>query len=138
MLKNMRPQGFIKNGLFALLGDTISKERIRRNTEELHRLEGNESNSNFKASTDFALKMMKESGFQQTERIVLPADGKTRYFDCIMPLAWDSCGRSFIRLEDERLSYAFRMRATLAEHGHPGAGLLWAREQSSPLYPFFL
>ncbi|MBR5705690.1 MAG: hypothetical protein IKX21_06970 [Deltaproteobacteria bacterium] len=40
------------------------------------------------------------------------------------------------RLEEERLSYAFRMRKTLAEHGHPGAGLLWARvlrEQSSPL-----
>ncbi|MBR5346916.1 MAG: hypothetical protein IK129_04665 [Deltaproteobacteria bacterium] len=40
------------------------------------------------------------------------------------------------RLEEERLSYAFKMRKTLAEHGHPGAGLLWARvlrEQSSPL-----
>ena len=40
------------------------------------------------------------------------------------------------RLEDERLSYAARMRETLAEHGQPGAGLLWARalrEKSSSL-----
>ena len=40
------------------------------------------------------------------------------------------------RLEEERLSYAFRMREALAEHGHPGAGLLWAcalREKSSSL-----
>ena len=101
----------MNDSLFALLSRTVSKEQIRRNTEELHRLEGNESNSNFKASTDFALKMMNEAGFQQTERIVLPADGRTTYFDCIMPPAWDSIGRSFVRLEDESLTMEERLIA---------------------------
>ena len=97
--------------LFMDLEQTISKDRIRRNTEELHRLEGNESCSNFKASTDFAMKMMADAGFQKIERIALPADGKTTYFDSIMPQAWDSIGRSFIRLEDESLTLEDRMIA---------------------------
>ncbi len=61
--------------LFELLSQTVSKSGIQKNTEELNRLEGNESNSNFKASTDFLLKVMQESGFEQVERIPLPADG---------------------------------------------------------------
>ena len=97
--------------LFAQMGKVISIDRIRKNTEEIHRLEGNESNSNFKASTDFALKMMNEAGFEQVERITLPADGKTIYFDCIMPPAWDSVGRSFVRLEDESLTMEERLIA---------------------------
>lgn len=97
--------------LFVLLSRTISSERIRRNTEEIHRLEGNESYANFRASTDYALQMMKESGFQQVERITLPADGKTAYFDYIMPTAWDLTGRSFIRLEDESMTMQERLIA---------------------------
>ena len=101
----------MNDSLFALLSRTVSKERIRQNTEEIHRLEGNESNSNFKASTDFAMKMMKEAGFEQVQRISLPADGKTTYFDCIMPPAWDSVGRSFVRLEDDSLTEKERLIA---------------------------
>ena len=97
--------------LFDSLGESISLERIRRNAEEIHRLEGNESYANFRASTDYALRMMKESGFQQVERIVLPADGKTAYFDFIMPTAWDLTGRSFIRLEDESMTMRERLIA---------------------------
>lgn len=97
--------------LFELLSQSVSKSGIQKNTEELNRLEGNESNSNFKASTDFLLKVMQESGFEQVERITLPADGKTTYFDCIMPQAWDGLGRSFIRLEDESMTMEERMIA---------------------------
>ena len=101
----------MNTSLYELLSRTVSKEQIRRNTEELHRLEGNESNSNFRKSTDFALKMMKEAGFEQTGRIALPADGKTTYFDCIMPPAWDCTGRTFIRLDDDSLTEEERLIA---------------------------
>ena len=97
--------------LFDQLSTLVSKDRIRSNTEEIHRLEGNESFSNYLASTDFAMKMMRESGFEDVRRIALPADGKTTYGDCVMPPAWDTTGRSFIRLEDESLSEQDRMLA---------------------------
>ena len=97
--------------LFTQLGKVLSIDRIRKNTEEIHRLEGNESNSNFMASTGYAMKMMEDAGFEQIQRIALPADGKTRYFDCVMPLAWDSCGHSFVRLEDESMSMEERLIA---------------------------
>ena len=97
--------------IFSLLNKTVSAERIQKNTEELHRLEGNESYDNLIASTDFALRMMKESGFEKVERIPLPADGKTAYFDCIMPMAWKTTGRSFLRLEDGSIPEEERMIA---------------------------
>ncbi|MBQ9335832.1 MAG: hypothetical protein IJS14_00865 [Lentisphaeria bacterium] len=109
--------------LFAQLGKVLSADRIRKDTEEIHRLEGNESNSNFKASTDYIMKMMEDAGFRQVERIALPADGKTRYFDCVMPLAWDSFGRSFVRLEDESLSIDDRLIADTARD--PFAAGVW-------------
>ena len=97
--------------LFALLEKTVSKDRIRQTTEELHRLEGNESNANFIRSTDYALRMMKEAGFEETRRIVLPADGRTTYFDCVTPRAWDSVERSFLRLEDDAMTMEERLIA---------------------------
>ena len=90
--------------IFSLLARTVSAERIQKNTEELHRLEGNESYDNLIGSTDFALRMMKESGFEKVERIPLAADGKTACFDCIMPMAWKTTGRSFLRLEDDSMT----------------------------------
>ena len=97
--------------LFDQLCALASKERIRAYTEEILRLEGNESYCNYLASTDFAMKMMRESGFEDVKRIALPADGKTTYGDCTMPQAWETTGRSFIRLEDESLSEQERMLA---------------------------
>ena len=44
------------------------------------------------------MKMMEEAGFQGVTRIALPADGRTAYLDCIMPQAWDTTGRSILRL----------------------------------------
>ena len=97
--------------LFELLSRTVSKSEIQKHAQEQNRLEGNESNSNFKASTDYLLDVMRESGFEQVERITLPADGKTTYFDCVMPQAWDGFGRSFIRLEDKNMTMEERMIA---------------------------
>ena len=49
--------------LLELLSSTISLERIRVNSLEMNRLEGNCSYTNYKASTDYAMKCMKEAGF---------------------------------------------------------------------------
>ena len=88
------------NSLFELLSAVVSRDNIRRDTEEIHRLEGNESYSNYRASTDYCMRMMEAAGFGQVERRALPADGRTAYLDCIMPQAWETTGRSFLRLED--------------------------------------
>jgi len=101
----------MKDKLFALLHQTVSKERIKRHAEEIHRLEGDESFCNYKKSTDYCLELLKDAGFEQVERISLPADGKTVYYDCIMPQAWDTAGRSFLRIEDESLTMEERMIA---------------------------
>ncbi len=101
----------MKKKLFDLLGGKISRDFIIEHTEAIHRLEGNISYSNFKSSTDYCMEMMKEAGFEGIQRIVLPADGKTVYFDCVMPQAWETTGRSFLRLEDVAMSMKERMIA---------------------------
>ena len=95
--------------LFEELKPFVSLERIEKYTREIHRLEGNQSFKNYKASTDLFLELMKDSGFEQVTRYALPADGKTTYFDCTLPQAWNTTGRSFLRLdvpeipEDQRI-----------------------------------
>ena len=90
--------------LFSLFSNEISKERIRQHAIEFNRLEGNISYSNFTASTDYCMKVLEESGVEQISRIALPSDGKTAYLDCIMPQAWDTIGRSCLRLEDPNMT----------------------------------
>ena len=85
--------------LFSDFKALISSERIQYYTREINRLEGNESYCNYRASTDLFLQLMKESGFEEISRYSLPADGKTTYFDCTMPQAWETTGRSFLRLD---------------------------------------
>lgn len=101
----------MKDKLFSLLYQTISKKRIKCDTEEIHRLEGDESYCNYKKSTDYCIRMLENAGFEQVERTVLPADGKTAFFDCIMPQAWETAGHSFLRIEDESLTLEERMIA---------------------------
>lgn len=84
--------------IFDALAAKISKERIQKYTEEIHRLEGDESYDNYKRSTDCCLELMRESGFEQVERHALAADGETTWFDCIMPQAWDTCGQSTLTI----------------------------------------
>ena len=67
--------------IFDALAAKISKERIQKYTEEIHRLEGDESYDNYKRSTDCCLELMRESGFEQVERHALAADGETTWFD---------------------------------------------------------
>ena len=97
--------------LLELLSSTISLERIRVNSLEMNRLEGNCSYTNYKASTDYAMKCMKEAGFSDVKRKALVSDGKTAHFDCIMPQAWEMDGRALLRLEDETLSMEDRILA---------------------------
>ena len=84
--------------IFDALAGKISKERIQKYTEEIHRLEGDESYDNYKRSTDCCLELMRESGFEQVERHALAADGETTWFDCIMPQAWNTCGQSTLTI----------------------------------------
>ncbi len=97
--------------LLNALKKEISIDRIREEAVELHRLEGNCSHSNFKKSTDYCLQLMRDIGFEKVERIDLKADGKTAYFDCIMPQAWEMKGHSWLRLEDPSIPENQRMIA---------------------------
>lgn len=101
--------------IFTALAEKISRERIRLAASEIHLLEGDESYQNFRKSTDYCLKLMQEAGFEQVERIPLPADGETVYFDCIMPQAWDTCGRSFLTLTDPAVPPEKRLLADTLE-----------------------
>lgn len=101
--------------LYSLLGNEASKERIRRHTCEINRLEGDMSYSNYDRSTRYCMKVLKEAGFQKVERFALPADGKTSYWDYTMPQAWETTGRSFLRLDDPGLPENQRMIADSAE-----------------------
>ncbi len=86
-------------------------EWVRKHAERLNELERSGSNSDFKASTDYVLNLLREAGFSDIERYALPCDGVTSYDDCTMPQAWDRTGRSTLEMVDPALSEAERMIA---------------------------
>ena len=88
----------MKNDYVAMAAAMLDLDYIKKHTMELNKLERNTSNSDFKASTDYVVKLMKEAGLADVERYSIPCDGVTTYDDCTMPQAWDRTGRSTLEV----------------------------------------
>ena len=88
----------MKNDYVAMAAAMLDMDYIKKHTMELNKLERNTSNSDFKASTDYVVKLMKEAGLADVERYSIPCDGVTTYDDCTMPQAWDRTGRSTLEV----------------------------------------
>ena len=71
---------------------------IQDYTLTLAEFERTASYCKFDASTRYVMEMLKQAGFAKIERLVHKADGKNSALECIMPEAWDLCGRSFLRI----------------------------------------
>ncbi len=101
--------------LFSLLSKEISTERIKEQAAHLHSLEKSVCHRDFRKSTEYCEKLLRDAGLQEVRRYALPADGKTAYMDCVMPQAWDRTGRCFVRLDSPSLPEKDRMLADTEE-----------------------
>ena len=88
----------MKMNYFSLAAGMLDLDYIKFHTQKLNELEVSTSNCDFKASTDYVLKLMQEAGIPEVERYAIPCDGVTTYDDCTMPLAWDRTGRSTLEI----------------------------------------
>ncbi len=97
---------------------------IQKNTQTLYELEKSCSYPDYLRSTAFCMDMLKNCGFQNVERIIHKADGKTAALDLIMPQAWELCGRSFLEIvTPEVAAYDKRLADTDL---NPGAANIWS------------
>ena len=86
------------NNFYEKLKPLINPERLYANTERLLKKELPQTFSAYHAAAREAVAIMKEMGFDKTELLKFPADGKTVYQDKCMPMAWDaSIGKLTIR-----------------------------------------
>lgn len=81
-------------------------ELARRCTEQLHFYEASCSHSGFAAAAEYCRRALNEAGFEKIELLEHDADGKTSFFDCTMPPAWDLTGRSFLTVAGENIILA--------------------------------
>ena len=78
---------------------TVLRRFLSRSFRETKkRLEKRCSYPDYALSTKFCMDMLKACGFEQVERIVHKADGKTASCDLIMPEAWELCKRSSLEI----------------------------------------
>ena len=76
--------------LFNEMLKAMDGEWLMENTEKLWKIELGQCHRHCREAAKFTERLMTESGLEQVERIVFPADGKTSYGDKTMPLAWDA------------------------------------------------
>ena len=110
--------------IFDELFRSFDVKSFRRRSEKLNRLEGNESYANYERSTGWCRRQLEKAGLKDVRRYSLQVDGKTSYFDCIMPQAWDTIGRSTLTIVDDRLPEADRVLADTDEQ--PLAISIWS------------
>ena len=110
--------------LFDELYENFDVSSFRAVAEKLHRLEGDESYSNYEKSTKFCEKQLEKAGVSDVRRYALKADGRTAYLDCIMPQAWETTGRSTLTILDDALPEEERILADSAVQ--PLAASIWS------------
>ena len=103
---------------------TFSLTRLQDHALTLLDFERTTSYSKFDASTRYIMEMLKEAGFSKVERLVHKADGKTSALDCIMPQAWDQCGRSFLKITSPDVPEYERLLAD--SDRHPQEAVIWS------------
>ena len=69
----------------------------------LHEFERTGSYDVYEKSTSYCMDVMRKSGFEKVERFTHKADGKSSAYDCIMPEAWESTGRSTLKIVAKNL-----------------------------------
>ena len=90
----------------------------------LAEFERTNSYNRFDASTRYVMDMLKQAGFHKVERLVHKADGKTSALDCIMPEAWDQCGRSFLKITSPDVPDYDRFLSD--SERHPQEAVIWS------------
>ncbi|MBO4633711.1 MAG: AAC(3) family N-acetyltransferase [Lentisphaeria bacterium] len=97
---------------------------IQDHTLTLAEFERTASYNRFDASTRYVMEMLKQAGFRKIERLVHKADGKTSSLDCIMPEAWDQCGRSYLKITAPDIPEYERLLAD--SDRHPQEAVIWS------------
>jgi len=76
--------------LLSLLSEGISGQWAHEQVSRIHSLDKSSSFSDYNRSSDHCAQAMREVGLEEVERIAFPADGKTKFGDWMMPIAWDA------------------------------------------------
>lgn len=76
--------------LYTQIRSQLDADKLYRNMADLYHLEFGQTFSNYHASAQRALAILKETGIPNAEIIQAPADGKTAYQDKITPLGWEA------------------------------------------------
>jgi len=77
-------------GLTEALGREVRAPRAMTGLERLHASDRITGFSHWARTASVAAGLMREAGLTDVEVIEAPADGRTRYGDWLMPLAWDA------------------------------------------------
>lgn len=72
-----------------LLRSELSATNAIRHAHEIHGFERRYSYRNFHKSAAYCAGELRRIGLADVEVIPQPADGVTKYMDCVMPMAWD-------------------------------------------------
>ena len=95
-----------------ILSDTLKKlynaidiETLQKRAEIMNGFERNYGQANFKKSAYCCQQFMLAAGLQNVQMLPIPCDGVSTFGDYIIPQAWDRTGRSFLQIEDKKLSY---------------------------------
>ncbi len=95
----------ILSDTFKKLYNAIDVDSIQKRAEIMNGFERNYGQANFKKSAYCCQQFMLAAGLQNVQMLPIPCDGVTTFGDYIIPQAWDRTGRSFLQIEDKKLSY---------------------------------
>ncbi|NOY60981.1 MAG: DUF4910 domain-containing protein [Calditrichaeota bacterium] len=84
------------NELLQLLSDEIDKSKLREYLEAVYQHEKDFSFRSFRDASEYCYRTLMAMGLS-AEILPVPADGKTRFADWVMPMAWDA-GQASLRL----------------------------------------
>jgi len=88
---------------------------VMEHTERLWRTELGQCFRHYRQAALLAEKLLRESGVERVERIVVPADGKTTFLDRTMPMAWDAT-RGTLTVKQSRVSFDDPVVASTERH----------------------
>src|SRR5690349_11956156 len=88
---------------------------VMENTERLWQTERGQCFRHYRQAALLAEKLLRESGVERVERIVVPADGKTTYLDRTMPMAWDAT-RGTLTVKQSRVPFDDPVIASYGRH----------------------
>ncbi|MHC4873539.1 MAG: hypothetical protein ACYTFY_16970 [Planctomycetota bacterium] len=79
----------MKNDNLKVIAKYLDTERLLNNARNINEIEYFFSFSSFKKSADMIYQYLSEVKIEKPEKHHIPADGKSKVWDMVMPLAWD-------------------------------------------------